>query len=343
MTWERRWHPLREEWVTITSHRNTRPWSGASANPDRADMPEYRADCHLCPGNRRISGVVNDAYRSVFVFDNDHPAFSPSAPTRLEAAPGIYRNAPAQGVCRVMCYSPRHDMSLAELGKDGVRRVLECWADQSHALAARDDVEHVLIFENKGEIVGVSNPHPHCQIYASNFIFKAIDTELAAMRRFGAAHGDNLFRAIIETERADGRRIIAENDGAIAFVPYFARFPFEVYVAPARTCQYLFELDDEAMNALAAVLSETLTRYDNLWEMSFPYMLVVHQAPADGESHRDYHCHIQIHPPLRGPDLQKFLAGVETGGGHFLNDTAPEDAAAALRSVATVHYRNRAG
>lgn len=339
MTWERRWHPLREEWVTITSHRNVRPWSGASAAAGKEDVPRYVLDCHLCPGNRRISGAVNDVYGSVFVFDNDHPAFSRSAPAPLESPPGIYRNAPALGVCRVMCYSPRHDVSLAELGEDGVRRVIERWAAESYQLARQDDVAQVLIFENKGEIVGVSNPHPHCQIYAPGFVFKGIETELEAMRAFEAAHGDNLFRAIIETERADGRRVIVERAGAIAFVPYFARFPFEVCVAPVKRCQHLFELDDESLEALAAVLSETLIRYDNLWEMSFPYMLVVHQAPADGERYPEYHCHIQIHPPLRQPDLQKFLAGVETGGGHFLNDLAPEDAAAALAGVSAVHYR----
>ncbi|HKI73497.1 MAG TPA: galactose-1-phosphate uridylyltransferase [Pseudomonadales bacterium] len=343
MTWERRWHPLREEWVTITSHRNTRPWSGASASQTVSDTPRYIEDCYLCPGNSRVSNATNPDYESVFVFDNDHPAFSMDAPGSLETPAAPYRNAPARGICRVVCYAPRHDLTLAQMAPASVADVIDCWAEQTRDLYARTDIEHVLIFENKGDIVGVSNPHPHCQIYAADFTFKGIDVELAAMQRYRREHQASLFDAVIEAERHDGRRIIAENRHAIAFVPYFARFPYEVYIAPLAAHNTLAEMDRGETGEFAQVLHEALVRLDNLWQTSFPYMLVVHQSPVTHRAPGSYHCHIQIHPPLRRPGLQKFLAGVETGGGHFLNDKSPEEAAADLQAVEPVHYRSEQG
>lgn len=337
MGWEKRWHPLREEWVTITSHRNTRPWSGALAESTIDQVPEYLDTCYLCPGNQRISGARNPDYQDIFVFDNDHPSFSATAPDP-EQAPGIYRSAPARGSCRVVCYSPKHNLTLAELPAEGVTAVLASWAAESRALFAQPEVESVLVFENKGEIVGVSNPHPHCQIYATNFVFDTIARECSAVAGYREEQGESLFEAITRTEIDDGRRVVAMNDHAVAFVPYFARFPYECFVVPRVNCQRLDEMERGALEEFAEVLRETLARLDNLWQMSFPYMLIVHQAPAG--DHADYRCHIQIHPPLRGPGLQKFLAGVETGGGNFLNDASPEEKAAELREVPAVHYKH---
>ena len=302
-------------------------------------MPVYVEDCFLCPGNPRISGLVNEGYGSVYVFDNDHPAFSLAAPAEVMAAPAMFSARPARGICRVVCYAPQHNLTLAEMAEGQIAEVLRCWAFQTEELAARPDISHVLIFENKGEIVGVSNPHPHCQIYAADFVFKAVDIELSAARRFRSDQDRSLFDDIIDAERHDGQRVVVENAHAIAFVPYFARFPYEVFIIPKSHRQLLFELDDGELGGLAAALGEVLVRLDNLWRMSLPYVLVVHQAPCDGEAHPDYRCHIQIYPPLRQPGLQKYLAGVETGGGHFLNDKSPESAAAELRQVASVHYK----
>ena len=179
MTWEQRWHPLREEWVIVAAHRNDRPWVGETVDGQARKIPEYVADCPLCPGNTRVSGAKNPEYSGVFVFDNDMPCVGPKAPRDLEPAPGIYRNARAHGVARVVCYTPRHDMTLAELELDQVVALLSTWQEQYRDLGARPEVNHVLMFENKGEVVGVSNPHPHCQIYATNFVFKTIENEAA--------------------------------------------------------------------------------------------------------------------------------------------------------------------
>jgi UDPglucose--hexose-1-phosphate uridylyltransferase len=338
-TWERRWHPLRGEWVTITSHRNTRPWSFDIVPDPSGDIPEYGEDCYLCPGNVRVSGEVNDEYRDIYVFDNDHPSFSVDAPVELEPAPGIYRNAPAGGICRVICYSPKHNLTLGEMPPDDIATVIDCWASQTSELSGMSAVSQVLIFENKGSVVGVSNPHPHCQIYASDFVFPAIEQELGQMIAHKQKGGRSLMQDILATELEDGQRVVVENEHAVAFIPYFARFPYETYVVPRTSARYLHELDGDERSGLARVLSETLVRMDNLWQRPFPYMLIVHQAPSDGGSHEAYDCYIQLIPPMRAPGLQKYLAGVESGGGHFLNDGAPEEKADELRAVSNIHYR----
>ena len=195
------------------------------------------------------------------------------------------------------------------------------------------------MFENKGEVVGVSNPHPHCQIYATNFVFRTIELEAAASAEYLAANGRVLFRDIIAAEEADGRRILVSRGSALAFVPYFARYSYETFVAPRATHANIAELSPTELDDLAAVLGETLVRMDNLWRMPFPYVMAFHQAPVDGESHPGFHFHMEIHTPLRKPGLLKYLAGPEIGGGNFLNDTAPEDKAAELRATPTMHYR----
>tara|TARA_R110002072_G_scaffold3830_4_gene27284 strand:+ start:34101 stop:35159 length:1059 start_codon:yes stop_codon:yes gene_type:complete len=335
--WERRWHPLRNEWVTITSHRNQRPWSSADAPAsDLGQQQSFDSNCYLCPGNVRVSGERNANYDGLFVFNNDHPSFSDQAPRDLATAPGIYRNAPATGTTQVMCYSPDHSQSLAQLDRSAFEAVIDRWADETQLLMQRSDVHQVLIFENKGAVIGVSNPHPHCQLYGASFEFKNLELERIAMESHLKATGRGLMADIISSERESNSRVIVENTGALAFLPYFSRFPYEAFVCPREQKAWLFELSSSARKDLAMALRDTLVRFDNLWNMPFPYMLVLHQGPVgDGEV---YHCHIQIHPLMRQPTLQKFLAGVESGGGHFLNDVDPDQAAQQLRNTSNIHY-----
>jgi UDPglucose--hexose-1-phosphate uridylyltransferase len=344
MAWEQRWHPLRREWVIVSSHRNERPWHGERVTePPRAagsasPLPRYLADCYLCPGNTRSSGNRNAPYEGVYVFDNDHPCVAAAAPAPAQPVSRIYRSSRASGVSRVVCYSPRHDLTLAQLPHREVLALLRALQAQYRELGARDDVKHVLVFENKGEVVGVSNPHPHCQIYATNFVFKTIEQEAAAQAEHFAARGGRvLFQDIIEAEESDGRRILVRRGDAVSFIPYFARYPYETFVAPRETRASLADLTDAELDDFAAVLRETLLRLDNLWRMSFPYVMVLHQAPT-GTPAPGFHFHVEIHPPLRKPGLLKYLAGPEVGGGNFLNDTAPEEKAAELQAVSSVHY-----
>jgi len=341
--WEQRWHPLREEWVIVAAHRQDRPWQGERTSLPATAVPAYDERCYFCPGNVRVSGARNPDYQSVFVFDNDHPCVGQDAPRQLEGPSGIYRNAPATGVARVVCYSPRHNTTLAELPVPEIAALLAAWREQYLELGSRPDIRHVLIFENKGDVVGVSNPHPHGQIYATNFVFKIIETEAAASRRYHDEHRRVLFQDILRAELADGRRVVAEHGSAIAFLPYFARYAYECYVAPRETHASLATLSAGELGDLAAALKALLVRYDNLWQMSFPYVLTLHQAPTDGADYTGFHFHIECHPPLRKPQLLKYLAGPEIGGGNFLSDTRPEDKAAELAALPPVHYRARGG
>ena len=299
----------------------------------------YLPDCYLCPGNVRVSGARNDDYTGTFVFDNDHPSVGPKAPDVLTPPPAPYRNRPARGIARVVCYSPRHDLTLAELEVQEVDALLAVWQEQYRDLGARPEIAHVLFFENKGDVVGVSNPHPHCQIYATNFVFKTIETEARAGQRYLEGTGRVLFQDILAAERADGRRIIAENDSAIAFIPYFARYAYEVFVAPKATYPSIAALSGRERADFAGVLREVLIRFDNLWQIPFPYVMPLHQAPTDGGNYDGFHFHVEFHPPLRKPNLLKYLAGPEIGGGNFLSDTVPEQKAEELRAVPTVHYK----
>jgi UDPglucose--hexose-1-phosphate uridylyltransferase len=272
MTWEERWHPLREEWVIVAAHRQDRPWSGETVKRENGPRPRYAADCYLCPGNARVSGAVNPQYDGIFVFDNDHPCVGLDAPTPPVLGTGIYRNRPARGIARVVCYSPRHDLSLAQLKISEIEELIAAWQREYADLGKLPEIDHVLIFENKGEVVGVSNPHPHCQIYATNFVFKTIENEARASRRYLDETGRTLFSDIIAAEQRDGTRIISENETAIAFLPYFARYAYEVFVAPKQTHQSIASLSDAEARDLAAVLKDTVVRFDNVWQMPFPYV-----------------------------------------------------------------------
>lgn len=338
--WEERWHPLREEWIIVAAHRQSRPWIGQTVAAQEQRPASYLPDCYLCPGNARVSGAHNPPYSGVYVFDNDHPCVGPDAPEGFETPPPPYRARRANGLARVICYSPRHDLTLAEMPVADIASIAGTWQQQTADLGARPEVSQVLIFENKGEVVGVSNPHPHGQIYATNFTWKTFDTELAAQTRYRAETGRALFADIIAAEEQDGRRILYQDEHTVAFVPYFARYAYEVYVAPRRSVPHISGLSDAEVESLARALKAVTVRYDNLWQQSFPYVMPLHQAPTDGGSYGDFHFFIGFLPPLRRPNTLKYLAGPEIGGGNFLSDTSPEDKAAELRAVPDVHYRD---
>lgn len=338
--WEERWHPLRQEWVIMAAHRQNRPWSGETMARNLAPTPDYLPDCYLCPGNPRVSGRQNPAYPGVFVFDNDLPCVGDEAPTDLPPPPGFYRNRPAQGMARVICYSPKHNLTLAEMEPEAVEDVIVAWQREYSDLGRRPDINHVLIFENKGEAVGVSNPHPHGQIYATNFVFKTIETETQASQRYWQETGRPLFQDILAAELQDDRRIICQNEGAIAFIPYFGRYAYEVFVAPKATRPSVAALSEAEVSDFAAILRQVVIKFDNLWQMPFPYVMPLHQAPTDGGDYHSFHFHLEFHPPLRKPNLLKYLAGPEIGGGNFLSDTIPEEKAAELRDLPDTHYKS---
>jgi UDPglucose--hexose-1-phosphate uridylyltransferase len=294
----------------------------------------YDPGCHLCPRNTRTSGIVNPDYQGVFVFDNDHPSVSMSAPAVCPGPAGaLYRRSRATGVSRVLCYDPRHNVSLPDLKVHRVAEVFAVWRAHVRELATLPGLRFALIFENRGEIVGVSNPHPHCQIYGTNFVFRNIETEMEAMRLHRETHRSNIFEDILGEEQRAGARIVAENDDAVAFIPFFARYAYEALLFPKARHSTMASMSDAELYGLAEVYCQLTRRYDRLYGCPFPYVMTIYQAPLNGGNYEGYHLHLQFLPPLRQRGLQKFPAGPEIGGGNFMAETIPEQRARVLRDV----------
>ena len=334
--WEKRWHPLRREWVVYAAHRNSRPWNFEKKEPGKP-VPDYDPDCYLCPGNKRVNGIQNPAYVNVFVFENDHPVVgldAPGIPNEFQNQHGgLYKKSEAAGIAKVVCYDPKHNVTLNDISVDKVSEVFKALREEMIFFQQHEKIKSVLIFENKGEIVGVSNPHPHCQIYAVDFTFNVIQKEMAAAEEYRKLNHRNIFSDIIAAEQKDEIRIISENKHAIAFIPFFARFAYETYVFPKKRHATLITMSDEELEGLAEVFQSVTKKFDANFRSSFPYVLAFAQAPVDGEIYEDYHMHLIICPPLRQPGLMKFLAGPETGADTFMADTMPEEKAAELRSI----------
>lgn len=336
--WEQRWHPFRGEWVLFTSHRGGRPWIGETVQPVADSAPAYDPTCALCPGNPRLHGS-NPPYTSAYVFTNDLPCFS-SESRHQETGDTLYRARPALGTAEVVCYHPHHNKTFADLTTAEATAVVQLWKERYEVLGARPEVDHVLIFENKGAQVGTSNPHPHCQIYASNMIYALTARESEIARAFYRETGQYLAQAVLERE-SRGPRVIAQNDHFLACVPWFARYAYEVHVLPRRPMASLADLQPAEVASLAAILLEVTIRYDNLWRMPMPYVMAFHQAPTDGADHSTHPFHIEFHPPLRNPTTLKYLAGPEIGGGSMTNESDPDEKAAELQATSPILYRRQ--
>ncbi len=334
--WERRWHPLRREWVLYAAHRNSRPWTGEIENPPDP-IPPYDPDCYLCPRNNRVGGAVNPAYDQVFVFDNDHPVVGLNAPNVENE--GFYERGPASGIARVVCFDPRHNVTVPDLSTGQVSQILSTWQEQTRELGSRPGIDSVLVFENKGAVCGTSVAHAHCQIYSTDFIFKNVGRTIDAVVAYRREKGRNLFDEILSAEASDGSRIVEENEEAVAFMPFFSRWPFEVWMFPRNRRGHVTELSDSEIACLARIYRNVCRRFDLIYGMSFPYVMCMYQAPFDGGDYSDFHLHFVFMPPLRKPSLRKILAGADLGGGNFMNDTIPEDNARILRSLDPQSYQ----
>lgn len=334
--WEKRWHPLRREWVVYAAHRNSRPWN-FDKKESVIDTPEYDPNCYLCPHNKRISGKQNPDYADVFIFENDHPVVglnSPVIPDEFQSLhDGLYKKTKAVGIAKVVCYDPKHNVTLNDISVEKVANVFKALRDEMIFFNKHETIKSVLIFENKGEIVGVSNPHPHCQIYAVDFTINVVRKELDAAAEYQREKNRNIFADIIESEKKDDIRIIAENKGALSFIPFFARFAYETYVFPKKRHATLITMSDDELFDLAEVFQTTTKKFDANFKSSFPYIMAFAQAPVDGNNYPGYHMHLIICPPLRQPGIMKYLAGPETGADTFMADTMPEEKAAELRRI----------
>jgi UDPglucose--hexose-1-phosphate uridylyltransferase len=334
----RRWNPLLREWVLVSPHRTQRPWQGKVDKTAPAGAVEYDPECYLCPGNARAEGLRNPAYNETFVFGNDFPAMLPNvSPSEMDEE-GLIVARVERGICRVVCFSPRHDLTIPRMQQEDVRRVVEVWTQQYRELGAVPWVKHVQIFENRGALMGASNPHPHCQIWANGEVPNLPVRELAAMRKFLAAKQNCLLCEYLRVEIEDGERIVCENEGFVALVPYWAVWPFETMILSRRHLASLAELDESEQGRLADILRRLTIRYDNLFETAFPYSMGFHQEPTNGERHPEFHFHAHYFPPLlRSATVQKYMVGYELLAGPQRDITA-EGAAARLRNLSETHY-----
>ncbi|SFQ67280.1 UDPglucose--hexose-1-phosphate uridylyltransferase [Roseivivax halotolerans] len=336
----RRFNPLRDEWVLVSPHRAKRPWQGRSEDTAPDFTPAHDPTCYLCAGNTRVNGAVNPDYRGAFVFDNDFPALLDESIEVTSEPDPLFRAGPARGTARVICFSERHDLTLPELPVPAIRKVVDLWASQLEELGAQ--YEWVAIFENKGAVMGCSNPHPHGQIWASDFLPNEIVREDDAQRAYLQAHRTALLADYAAREGADGARIVEENDHWITVVPFWAVWPFETLVLPKRHVQRLIDLTDAERDALAEHLKRLCTRYDNLFETKFPYTMGWHGAPMSDGDHGHWQLHAHFYPPLlRSATVRKFMVGYEMLA-EAQRDLTAETAAAQLRELsATCHFTNK--
>jgi UDPglucose--hexose-1-phosphate uridylyltransferase len=331
----RRYNPLLDEWVLVSTGRTGRPWLGTlePAQPDQ--LPSYDPTCYLCPGNVRANGEANPSYPSTFVFTNDFAALEPDTPIG-EYRQGILRAEGEQGTCRVLCFSPRHDLDLAVMDPTDVRGVVDLWAEQSEELGR--SYRWVQVFENRGAAMGASNPHPHGQIWAGTALPVEVAREDAAQRRHLESAGRPLLLDYL-TEEHGGPRVVLEDDEWLIAVPFWAVWPFETIVVAKRPVERLAGLSDRERTGLAHNLVELLTRCDNLFAVAFPYSMGWHQAPYDSTPHDHWQLHAHVYPPLlRSASVRKFIAGYELLA-ERQRDLTAEEAAERLRSTSSVHYR----
>ncbi len=329
----RRFNPLTREWVLVSPHRTDRPWQGQVETGGSESRPEYDPKCYLCPGNARAGGVRNPHYESTFVFDNDFAALKPDTPLDRFAQDGLLIAESEPGICRVVCFSPRHDLTIAGMEPHDLRKVVDTWVDQFQDLGSRDAIRYVQIFENRGPMMGASNPHPHCQIWSSHRLPNEVSKEQGSLEAWRSERGQCLICEYAALEAAARTRVVEENESFLAVVPFWAVWPFETMVISKRHVTGIDLLADQERDGLALILKRLTARYDRLFQVSFPYSMGFHQRPTDGEAHEEWHMHAHFYPPLlRSATVRKFLVGYEMLATPQRDITA-EAAAERLRGV----------
>lgn len=330
----RRLNPLTGEWVLVSPHRTKRPWQGQRERPAQPAQVEYDPSCYLCPGNVRAGGHANPAYASTFVFENDFAALLAGTPQGRTDEDGLLVAEGESGLCRVICFSPRHDLTLARMDHADIVKVVEVWKSQYIELGSRQDIGYVQIFENRGEMMGASNPHPHCQVWAS----AGIPNEPWKEQRSFLARKTCLLCDYAALELRLSQRIVCRNEHFITVVPFWALWPFETMVLPLRHFGSMDEMTPDEAESLSDILKRTVTRYDNLFETPFPYSMGFHQSPTDKTVHHEWHFHAHFYPPLlRSATVRKFMVGYEMVGTPQ-RDITPESAAQRLRETSAKHY-----
>lgn len=337
----RRYNPLTGQWILVSPHRAKRPWSGQDEKPPVQETPSYDENCFLCPTNSRISGDVNPDYQGTYVFQNDFAALMPDTPDAPETANPLFKAQSARGLSRVICFSPDHSKTLPELPLENIRAVIDTWNEQIEELGK--EYLWVQAFENKGEAMGCSQPHPHGQIWANSFLPNEIERKDKLLKEYQQQQGSNLLVDYVSAELKDGHRTVVETEHWLAVVPYWASWPFETMLLPKVHIRRMSELSEEQKDDLSVAIKKLTSRYDNLFQCSFPYSMGWHYAPffKQGEDTEHWQLHALFYPPLlRSATIRKFMVGYEMLA-ESQRDLTAEQAAKRLRDLSDIHYKEQ--
>jgi len=345
----RRYNPLRKSWLLVSPQRTSRPWQGETGKEKASPGVVHDPGCYLCPGNTRTSGVVNPDYKNVYAFTNDFPALNMDHPAVSQEQPApepvaetaasrLMRLEAESGTARVLCFHPNHSLALSKMNVDDLTLVVDAWAEETAQLGAIPAINYVQIFENRGAMMGSSLPHPHCQIWATEHVPDEPKLEGEAQLEYLETHESCLLCDYLAEELKLDERVVVQNDSFAAVVPFWAVWPFETLILSKAHLGAMPELSQAQRRDLADLLIRLTTRYDNLFQTSFPYTMGFHQAPTDGERHPEWHFHAHFYPPLlRSAEIKKFMVGFELLG-MPQRDITPETAAERLKALSEVHY-----
>ncbi|MDR4952593.1 UDP-glucose--hexose-1-phosphate uridylyltransferase [Chryseobacterium sp. ES2] len=340
----RRFNPLLDEWVLVSPQRAKRPWQGQQEEPLISAQNQYDPKCYLCPGNSRANETQNPRYEGVYVFDNDFGALLKGeiAPDKTEGELGeLFKMEPERGINRVICFSHDHSLTLPEMSVEAITKVVSVWKDEYQSLGKLDYINHVQIFENKGSVMGCSNPHPHGQIWAQASIPSQVVRTQQNLKKYYYQHGTTLLYDYLQKEIESKERIVLENKAFVALVPFWATWPYETMIISKKPLNSLLAFSDEDQVLFAQMLKDLTTKYDNIFSISFPYSAGIHQAPTDSESHEEWHFHMHFYPPLlRSASVKKFMVGYEMLA-EAQRDITPEQSAEILKKSSTIHYKNK--
>ncbi|MDQ1162483.1 UDPglucose--hexose-1-phosphate uridylyltransferase [Chryseobacterium sp. SORGH_AS 447] len=337
----RRYNPLLDEWILVSPQRANRPWQGQTEKRTEEELPAHDEYCYLCSGNLRVNGERNPEYRGVYVFANDFGSLmKDEVETSIESS-GFFTLKPERGINRVICFSENHSLTLPEMETDDIKNVVDVWQKQYEELGNLEYINHVQIFENKGQIMGCSNPHPHGQIWAQSSIPSIVSKTQENLKKYFDTNGTSLLEDYIKKELEINERIILENEDFVAIVPFWAVWPYETMIVSKRKIENLLQFSEAEKRSLASMIKDLTTKYDNLFEISFPYSAGIHQSPTDGQLHPEWHFHMHFYPPLlRNAEVKKFMVGYEMLA-EPQRDITPEQSAEILKGLSLVHYKNK--
>jgi UDPglucose--hexose-1-phosphate uridylyltransferase len=335
----RRFNPLTESWVLVSPHRAKRPWQGQVEKLPSDERPAFDPTCYLCPGNTRANGEINPDYKDVYVFNNDFASLLEDNTEGVYTDGDLFKAEMERGVGKVICFSPQHNLTVPEMEESAIRKVVDAWVSEYLDLGKKPFINYIQIFENKGAIMGCSNPHPHGQIWAQKSIPDEPFKKQKAQLKYWKKHQKSLLSDYLTKELDKKDRILFENEHFVGLVPFWATWPFEAMIIPKRRIGRISDMTDAEKDALANAYKQLTVMYDNLFETSFPYSAGIHQAPTDNKPHDEWHFHMVFYPPLlRSATVKKFMVGYEMLA-NAQRDITPEKAADVLRNLPKAHYK----